>query len=158
MQLYWLESYSGNNAHIHSLLCWLEILGIWSHADYRHVSEADIVRSTMSWYPQKNSFKVARSSKVFRIILSYPLADLFKYLFMFWLHRHLPAKQVLNSKQSAKGYEQIIWEILRRSGYFYFATTYYYWGILQFLPIVCFVSKIKLCLVEQCRINYKMIF
>ena len=46
----------------YSLLCWLEILGIWSHADYRHVSEADIVPSTMSWYPQKNSFKVARSS------------------------------------------------------------------------------------------------
>ena len=28
------------------------------------------------------------------------------------------AKQALNSKQSAKGYERIIQEILRRSGYF----------------------------------------
>ena len=25
------------------------------------------------------------------------LAGLFEYLFMFWLHRHLPAKQALNS-------------------------------------------------------------
>ena len=33
---------------------------------------------------------------------------------MFWLHRHLPAKQALNSK----GYERIIREILRRYGYF----------------------------------------
>ena len=48
----------------------------------------------------------------------YPLAGFFEYLFMFWLHRHLPAKQVLNSKQSAKGYERKIREILRRSGYF----------------------------------------
>ena len=37
---------------------------------------------------------------------------------MFWLHRHLPAKQALNSKQSTTGYDRIIWEILRRSGYF----------------------------------------
>ena len=36
---------------------------------------------------------------------------------MFWLHRHLPAKHVLNSKQSAKGYLRIIREFLR-SGYF----------------------------------------
>ena len=44
----------------------------------------------------------------------YPLAmGLFEYLFMFWLHRHLPAKQALNSKQSAKGY-RIIGQILRR--------------------------------------------
>ena len=40
------------------------------------------------------------------------------YLFMFWLRRHLPAKQVLSSKEPAKGYERIIREILRRSGYF----------------------------------------
>ena len=38
--------------------------------------------------------EVARFSENLRIILSYPLADLFEYLFMFWLHRHLPAKQV----------------------------------------------------------------
>ena len=37
---------------------------------------------------------------------------------MFWLHRHLPAKQALNSKQSAKGYERMNQGILRRSGYF----------------------------------------
>ena len=37
---------------------------------------------------------------------------------MFWLYRHLLAKQALNSKQSTKGYERIIREILRRSGYF----------------------------------------
>ena len=35
----------------------------------------------------------------------------FEYWFMFWLRRHLPAKQSLNSKQSAKGYERIIWDI-----------------------------------------------
>ena len=37
---------------------------------------------------------------------------------MFWLHRHLPAKQALKSKQSTKGYERMIPEILRRSGCF----------------------------------------
>jgi len=36
---------------------------------------------------------------------------------MFWLHKHLPAKQFLNSKQSSKGYERIIQGILRSSGY-----------------------------------------
>ena len=61
--------------------------------------------------------KLARSS-YFRIIHLYPLAGLFEYLFMLWLHRHLSAKQALNSKQSAKGYERIIEDILRRSGYF----------------------------------------
>ena len=35
---------------------------------------------------------------------------------MFWLHRHPPAKHALISKQSTKGYERIIREILRRSG------------------------------------------
>ena len=30
------------------------------------------------------------------------LAALFEYLFMFWLHRHLPAKSALNSKLTAK--------------------------------------------------------
>ena len=34
---------------------------------------------------------------------------------MFWLYRHLLAKQVLNSKQSAKGFERMIREIFRRS-------------------------------------------
>ena len=62
--------------------------------------------------------EVARFSENLRIILSYPLADLFEYFFMFWLHRHLPAKQAQYSKQSAKGYERIIQEILRGSGYF----------------------------------------
>ena len=61
--------------------------------------------------------KLARSL-YFRIIHLYPLAGLFEYLFMLWLHRHLPAKQALNSKQSAKGFEGIIQDILRRSGYF----------------------------------------
>ena len=37
---------------------------------------------------------------------------------MFGLHIHLPVKQALNSKQYTKGYETIIREILRRSGYF----------------------------------------
>ena len=32
---------------------------------------------------------------------------------MFWLLRHLTGKVALNSKQSAKGYERIIQEILR---------------------------------------------
>ena len=45
-------------------------------------------------------FKVARSSYNLWIILSYPLAGLFEYLFMFWWHRNL---QALNSEQSAKG-------------------------------------------------------
>ena len=37
---------------------------------------------------------------------------------MFWLHRHLPAKHVLNSKLSAKVHESIIPEIYGRSCYF----------------------------------------
>ena len=57
--------------------------------------------------------KVARSSLNLRIFLLYPLAGLFEYLFIFWLHRHLPIKQVLISKQSAKGYEWIIQENLK---------------------------------------------
>ena len=42
---------------------------------------------------------------------------LFEYLFMFWLEKHLPAKQALNSKDSAKGYGRILPEILRRSDF-----------------------------------------
>ena len=42
----------------------------------------------------------------------------FSICLCFLFHRHLPAKPALNSKQSAKGYERIIQEILRRSGYF----------------------------------------
>ena len=37
---------------------------------------------------------------------------------MFWLHRHLPAKQALDSKWSDSGYERIIRKILRISGCF----------------------------------------
>ena len=37
---------------------------------------------------------------------------------MFKLHRHLSAMQALNSKHSAKRYDRIIGEILRRSGYY----------------------------------------
>ena len=37
---------------------------------------------------------------------------------MYWLHSHLPAKKALKTKQSIKGFERIIPEILRRSGYF----------------------------------------
>ena len=59
--------------------------------------------------------KLARYSKNIQIILLYPLAGLFYIFFMFWLHSHLPAKQALNSKQSAKGFQRIIGEILRRS-------------------------------------------
>ena len=40
------------------------------------------------------------------------------YLYMFWLHGHLPSKKAKISKKSAKGYERINWDILRRSGYF----------------------------------------
>ena len=37
-----------------------------------------------------------------------------------------PNCEALNSKQSAKGYERIIWEILRKSGYFrYYCTLLY---------------------------------
>ena len=50
--------------------------------------------------------KEARFS-YFQIILSYPLAGLFEYLFIFWLHRHLPAKQTLNSKQNNLRFEDL---------------------------------------------------
>ena len=62
-----------------------------------------------------------------KIIISYPLAGLFEYLFMFWQHR--PSRPY-DSKQSTKGYERIIREILRRSGYFNFATFLYFWSLL----------------------------
>ena len=76
------------------------------------------VENEESVWVGENVTKVAKSPENIQIILSYPLVGLFEYLFMFWLHRQPPAKQVLNSKQSAQGYERIIREILRRSGYF----------------------------------------
>ena len=52
-------------------------------------------------------------------VSEYLLVGLFEKVFvMFWLHWHLLAKQVLNQKQSAIGYERIILEVLRRCGYF----------------------------------------
>ena len=50
----------------------------------------------------------AMSPKTFRL-----------FLLMLLLHRHLPAKQALNSKQAAncKGYERIIQEIIRKSSF-----------------------------------------
>ena len=65
--------------------------------------------------------KYYKNSEIFLESLNHsfiPLAGFFDYLLMFWLHRHLLAKKALNSKQSAKGHEIIIWEILRRSGNF----------------------------------------
>ena len=58
--------------------------------------------------------------KIFELVFCTLCCAFFEYLFMFWLHRHLPlpATQALNSKQSIKGYERIIRGILRRSGYF----------------------------------------
>ena len=47
----------------------------------------------------------------------YHLLGFFECLFMFWLYKHLPPKKALNSKESVKGYERIIQEILRRSCY-----------------------------------------
>ena len=61
--------------------------------------------------------KVARSSLNLRIILSYPLGLI--WIFVYVLAAQTSAGQASpNSKQSAKGYERIIREILRRSGYF----------------------------------------
>ena len=57
--------------------------------------------------------------KIFELFFHTPLAGLFEYFFMFWLHKHLSAMQTLNSKQSIKGYERIFREILGRSGYFF---------------------------------------
>ena len=60
-------------------------------------------------------FNVARLLKIFKLFF----CTLWRaYLFMFWLHRHMPAKQALNSNQSTKGYERIIGTILGGSGYF----------------------------------------
>ena len=47
-----------------------------------------------------------------------PLADLFEYLFMFLLCRHLPGQAGPKIKTVCQGYERIIWEVFRRSGYF----------------------------------------
>ena len=41
--------------------------------------------------------------KIFELFFRTFLQYLNRYLFMFWLNRHLPIKQALNSKQSAKG-------------------------------------------------------
>ena len=46
-----------------------------------------------------------------------PFGRLIWILFMFRLRRHLPDNQDLNSKWSSKGYERIICEISRSSGY-----------------------------------------
>jgi len=51
---------------------------------------------------KKDAKSLARSSYNLPIILSYPLAGLFKYLFIFWLHKNLPAKQALNSPKDMK--------------------------------------------------------
>ena len=60
-----------------------------------------------------------------KIIFSYPLAGLFEYLFMFWLHR--PSRPY-NSKQSTR-------EILRRSGYFHKSIN---------LPFYSFINAYKI--------------
>ena len=80
---------------------------IWTYFSYRS-------RWRFSWFVFLSwhlywCFKSLKSA--ISIILSYHLVALFEYWFMFWLRRHLPAKQALNSKQSAKGYERIIWDI-----------------------------------------------
>ena len=62
--------------------------------------------------------------------------------FMFLLHRHLPAKQALNSKQSAKGCETIIQEILRISGYF--CALFYTEGVSYFKKC-SFVENVQYC-------------
>ena len=66
---------------------------------------------------------------------------------MFWLHRHLLAKQVLNSKQSAKGYERIIPEILRRSGYF----STFQWFCVNVNVIFLFLSIVYFDADDSCH-------
>jgi len=65
---------------------------------------------------------------------------------MFWLHKHLPVKQALNSKQSAKGYERIIREILRSSGYFIFSPFY-----LSFNYCCNFSAFVEHCVCVSCE-------
>ena len=92
---------------------------VWNYiqSSDEYINKKDKANKTSSGYIKGYLFKgpelskVARSSKKPRIILLYPLADLIEYFFMFWLHRHLPSKQVENSKQSTKGYERIIGDI-----------------------------------------------
>ena len=59
---------------------------------------------------------------------------------MFWLQRHILAKQALNSKQSAKGYERIIREILRRPGCF---SMYLRMSLCKFCEYLELVGKVN---------------
>ena len=59
---------------------------------------------------------------------------------MFWLHRHLPAKQALNSKQSTKGYKRIIQEILRISVCFTIPCHVYVYTTRQVFQILKFTQ------------------
>ena len=57
---------------------------------------------------------------------------------MFWLHKNLPAKQALNSKQSGKGYVRIIRKILRKSGYFNVGLIIIPILIINFFPFIVY--------------------
>ena len=62
---------------------------------------------------------------------------------MFWQEKHLPAKQALNSKHSAKGYGRILPEILRRSGCFrewWFPRILHFFWILVIILVVHFYT------------------
>ena len=68
---------------------------------------------------------------------------LFEYLFMFWLDIHLYAKQYSNLKQSAKGDEIIISDILRRSGNF---------------SLSLYICVRKLCLISRKKSQFAYFF
>ena len=57
---------------------------------------------------------------------------------MSWLHRHLPAKQALNSKQSNIGYVRIIRKNLRKSGYFSVGLIIIPILIIMFFPFIVY--------------------
>ena len=64
---------------------------------------------------------------------------------MFWLDRHLTAKQAIKLKQSIKGYERILRNILRRSGY-----------LLYLCAIIWIYSNCTVCVIlasKSCNNN-----
>ena len=104
----------------HELLFWnfLELLTVWTEKNFQCTTHSKASPISLKSLYLKNPQEVARSSSNLLIILSYSLMGLFEYFLCFGCTDICQPSRPENLKQSAKGYERVIWKILRRSGYF----------------------------------------
>ena len=73
---------------------------------------AEIGKYNLVRYEIDDNTKVARSSQNIQVMHSFVPFDWHIWIFVYFLAAQTSARLVdLNSKQSAKGYERIIWEI-----------------------------------------------